>query len=121
MFVGLHVMLAHATGYDALAITDDEGKSFMGAAQNVLRHYSVETTQKTLDWIAFGGVAAGIYAPRIAAIMVERGKRGGPAPVLKLHRGGKANGAPAPEPHDIFGMGGADVHGGEPYDGDGAA
>jgi hypothetical protein len=72
MFVGLHVLLAERTNVPQLAITEDEGKSFMSAAQNVMRHYSVETTQKTLDWIAFAGVSAGIYMPRLAAIGIER-------------------------------------------------
>lgn len=68
MFVGLHVMLAGATGVEELAITDDEGASFMAAAGKVARHYSVTTTQKTMDWIAFFGVAAAIYAPRVVAL-----------------------------------------------------
>lgn len=72
MFVGMHVLLAHRTNTPELAITEDEGKSFMGAAQNVLRHYSVQSTQKTLDWIAFAGCAMAIYAPRVVAIQVRK-------------------------------------------------
>lgn len=75
MFVGLHALLADRTNVPQIAITEDEGARFMGAAQNVLRHYSVETTQKTLDWIAFAGVGAGIYMPRLAAIGIERRNR----------------------------------------------
>lgn len=74
MFVGLHVLLAERTNVPQLAISEQEGAQFLGAAQNVMRHYSVETTQKTLDWIAFAGVGAGIYFPRIAAIGIERRK-----------------------------------------------
>lgn len=75
MFVGLHALLADRTNVPQIAITEDEGKQFMTAAQNVMRHYSVETTQKTLDWIAFAGVGAGIYMPRLAAIGIERRNR----------------------------------------------
>ena len=76
MFVGLHVILADKTDTPELAITEDEGKAFMAAAQNVMRHYSVETTQKALDWTAFAGMAAGMYMPRIAAIgMRKRARR----------------------------------------------
>lgn len=75
MFVGLHVMLAERTETPELAITEDEGKAFMDAAQNVMRHYSVETTQKALDWTAFVGVAAGMYLPRVAAISMSRKAR----------------------------------------------
>lgn len=44
----------------------------MDAAQNVMRHYSVETTQKTLDWMAFIGVASTMYAPRLVAINLRK-------------------------------------------------
>lgn len=78
MFVGLHVMLAERTQTPELAITEDEGKAFMEAAQNVMRHYSVETTQKALDWTAFVGVAAGMYMPRIAAVGMRKRTGGKP-------------------------------------------
>lgn len=41
---------------------------FMQRAQNVLRHYSVQTTQKTMDIMAFVGVAAFLYVPRVVAL-----------------------------------------------------
>lgn len=78
MFVGLHVMLAERTQTPELAITEDEGKAFMEAAQNVMRHYSVETTQKALDWTAFIGCAAGMYMPRIAAVGMRKRASGKP-------------------------------------------
>jgi len=72
MFVGLHVLLAERTETPELVISEDEGKEFMAAVQNVMRHYSVETTQKTLDWIALFGTTSGMYVPRIAAIGMRR-------------------------------------------------
>ncbi len=72
MFVGLHVAIAGATKTPEFAISNEEGEQFMRSAQNVMRHYSVETTQKTLDWIAFGGVCAQIYAPRIVAVAAKK-------------------------------------------------
>jgi len=72
MFVGIHAMLAIQTNNPELMISDAEGKSFMNAAQNVMRHYSVETTQKTLDWIAFLGIGVGIYGTRVVAISNRR-------------------------------------------------
>lgn len=93
MFVGLHALLADRTETPELAITEEEGKAFMDAAQNVMRHYSVETTQKALDWTAFAGVAAGMYMPRVAAIGMR--KKAGRAPA-QARKAGKANGtAPA--------------------------
>jgi len=54
----------------------------MQAVQNVMRHYSVETTQKTLDWVALMGAASGMYVPRLAAISIRRKsvKRSAPRP-----------------------------------------
>lgn len=78
MFVGLHAALAMKIDAPELIISDEEGKQFMKAAQNVMRHYSVEATQVTLDWIAFMGCAAGIYAPRIAAVGMRRREQRGP-------------------------------------------
>ncbi len=72
MFVATHVLLAARTNVPELMMSPEEGKMFMDAAQNVLRHYSVETTQKTLDWIAFAGVAAQLYGTRAAAVMIRR-------------------------------------------------
>lgn len=68
MFVGVHMMMAARLNTPELAISADEGVAFMAAAQNVLRHYSVEATQKTLDWVAFGGIAGGMYLTRGVAI-----------------------------------------------------
>lgn len=68
MFVGLHAALAMASRTPEWEISDEEGVAFQKAAQSVLRHYSVETTQKTMDWIAFSGVTVGIYGTRLVAI-----------------------------------------------------
>jgi hypothetical protein len=72
MFVGLHAMLAMQTRTPELMITEQEGRDFTRAAQNVMRHYSVQTTQKTLDWIALGGVTVGMYGTRVYAISARR-------------------------------------------------
>ncbi len=72
LLVGVHALLAQVTETPEIAITEDEGKAFTKASQNVMRHYSVQTTQKTLDWIALFGVTASIYGPRIAAIGIRK-------------------------------------------------
>ena len=78
MFVGLHALLGERLDAPDLMITEAEGKEFMQSVQNVMRHYSVETTQKTLDWVALMGTASGMYVPRIAAMSMRRkaGRRG---------------------------------------------
>lgn len=95
MFVGLHALLADRTETPELAITEEEGKAFMDAAQNVMRHYSVETTQKVLDWTAFAGVAAGMYMPRVAAIGMRKRASKQSRPQAKPAPA-KPNGAAAP-------------------------
>lgn len=72
MFVGIHAVLAERTNTPELMISPDEGKQFMASAQNVMRHYSVQSTQKTMDWIAFGGYASMMYGTRFAAISMRK-------------------------------------------------
>lgn len=112
MFVGIHALAAMQTNTPELAITNEEGSAFLKAAQDVARHYSVETTQKTLDWIAFAGVVVSMYGTRAFAIgarrRAERATRIGPGNVVPLHPvdpgshqagppPGPANGSPMPE------------------------
>lgn len=89
--MGLHILLAQNTGNPELAMSPEEGTQFLSAAQNVMRHYSVQSTQKTLDWIAFAGVSFGIYAPRLVAMRVrkseEKRQRQPAATVHQFHRG----------------------------------
>jgi len=68
MFVGLHVALATWTKTPELEITGDEGQNFMTRGADVMRHYSVQRTQKTIDWLAFYGAIATLYVPRYIAI-----------------------------------------------------
>lgn len=97
MFVGVHALLAMRTNTPEIEIAPEEGAEFMKRAQAVMRHYSVETTQKTLDWIAFMGVSASIYAPRVMAIAVrQRGQRGS-ATVMEFRRPGPRPVEPAAE------------------------
>lgn len=60
------------TAVPELAIDMDDGKKLTDAAQNVLRHYSVETTQKTLDWVSFAGAVGMVYGTRFGAYMLRR-------------------------------------------------
>jgi hypothetical protein len=99
MFVGVHALMGQLIAPE-LAITDDEGKAFMDAAKNVMRHYSVRTTQKTVDWIAFIGTTVGIYGTRAIAINIrvreEKAQKRGeqPRPIEQ-----PLNTAPIPKPN----------------------
>ena len=73
--MGLHAALAMRM-HPAMAITDAEAKSFLEAAQKVLRHYPVQASQKMLDWSAFAFCAFGMYAPRLYMAFADRPPRG---------------------------------------------
>lgn len=77
MFVGIHTMLAMQLNTPELVVDETEADQFLKAAQNVARHYSVETTQKALDWIVFCGACASVYGTRAVAISVRRRAEGG--------------------------------------------
>lgn len=77
MLAGTMALLAMRTEMPELAITQDEERQFLMRAQNVLRHYSVTTTQKTLDWTAFIGCTLGMAGTRAFAIrqrLIEEGR-----------------------------------------------
>lgn len=61
----------------------------MKSAQNVMRHYSVESSQKTIDWLAFGGTCCMIYGTRFGAYMLrkrEEAKEAGPRPPATIYQ-----------------------------------
>jgi hypothetical protein len=76
------VLLAGWAETPELAITDDEGAKFLAAAQNVMRHYSVKSTQKTLDWITFAGISAQIYGQRFMALSIRLRLEQNPRPPM---------------------------------------
>jgi hypothetical protein len=78
MFVGIHLLLAKNLGIDELAIEPDEGKQIMTAAQNVMKHYDVQTTQKTLDWIALFFAVGTVYGTRAIVIANKCHKKKAP-------------------------------------------
>jgi len=104
IFVGAHVQLAQATHTPEIAIEFEEGDEFLKRAQAVMSHYSIETTQKTIDWLAFWGVASMMYGTRAIAIRnrhrderAQRGEQPRGQVIRPLRFRSKANGeAPAP-------------------------
>jgi hypothetical protein len=76
----LHAQIAHLTSNPELAISEADGHAFLGAAQNVLRHYPLTASQKALDWAAFAFTASFIYVPRFAAVQKRSHEQTPPAP-----------------------------------------
>lgn len=100
MFVGAHVLLADRTGVEELAISMDEGTAFVCAAQKVMRHYAVETTQKTMDWLSFMGTTSMIYIPRFIAYKNRKSLTTGTEPPGMGHNGGPPLSVSTPGPQD---------------------
>lgn len=109
VFVGAHVIIAERYEVPELVMDMSEGQQLADAVQNVLRHYSIETTQKAIDWAALIGTSCMIYGSRFGAYMLRRAaeKRSGiiippnmpmrPAPEAKTNGSGHAP-APAQQP-----------------------
>lgn len=116
MFVGLHVLMAERTQTPELMMSMEEGEAFMKSVQNVMRHYSVQTTQKTLDWIALFGTASSMYAPRFVGYNMRRRieRAGGSvrraAPPVQ-QRGEPAKPGPAPDAAQASVIIQPDIHG----------
>lgn len=72
VIVGLTAAVAQWRDVPEIEIDESEAKELMSATQNVLRHYSIETTQKGADYIALVGVVAMIAGTRISAYNLRR-------------------------------------------------
>ena len=71
MLIGISTMLAIRTGMEEFQVGEDEMSAWLGSAQKVARHYSIETTQRTLDWIAFVGISGQVFGTRAVAIAMK--------------------------------------------------
>jgi hypothetical protein len=100
LFAGLHVLLADRTGTPELALSPDEATLILARASAVLSHYSVETTQKTLDWISFVGALGTVYVPRVVAISLRQRHADAVRPTPQ------APAPPSPDPHTANGAAG---------------
>lgn len=70
--VGMHMIAAKLLNAPELMIGPDEAKNLAKAIQNIMKHYSINVSPKTIAMMQFMGVAAAIYAPR--AIMIANRK-----------------------------------------------
>lgn len=71
ILVGLTETIAQWRDVPEIGIDPAEATELMRATQNVLRHYSVETTQKGADFIALFGVFSMIVGTRIGAYNIR--------------------------------------------------
>jgi hypothetical protein len=76
----MHVQLARIADCPELAMSEGDARTLMASAQNVLRHYSIQATQRAVDWITFGSVAMFMYVPRAVALVQRRQRSNAPPP-----------------------------------------
>lgn len=76
----MHVQLARIADCPELAMSEGDARTLMASAQNVLRHYSIQATQRAVDWITFGSVAMFMYVPRAVALVQRRQQGNAPPP-----------------------------------------
>jgi hypothetical protein len=90
----MHLQLARLADAPELAISESDGKAFLTAVQNVMRHYPVTASQKTIDWAALVFAASFIYLPRAAAMKARKSRPPPPPepPSFHFHQ-------PAPNGH----------------------
>ena len=66
--VAVYMGLARLSKCPEWEITQEEAENFRKKAENVARHYSVEATQKSLDWAAFAMVFGMMNVTRLLVI-----------------------------------------------------
>jgi len=69
--VGIHVMLAAATGTPELAIQESEGKELSSAIGDLVAQYEWAIDPRMVAWANLIGVCSAIYVPRALAIRMR--------------------------------------------------
>lgn len=72
--MGMHLIAAKLLRAPELIIGPDEAKNLAKAVQNLMKHYSINVSPKTVALMQLAGVAAAVYAPRAIMIANRKGK-----------------------------------------------
>lgn len=75
LYIGLHAKLAALAEEPGYAVTEAQGKAFLGTAQNAARHFNIPATQKAIDIASFVFCAGAIYGP-MAGLAIRNARRG---------------------------------------------
>lgn len=69
LLLSIHLGLASVTGQPAFALEQSEARKLAEAGVEVAKHYDIAVlSPRTMAWINFGLIAAGIYGPRVMAM-----------------------------------------------------
>lgn len=68
----LHAMVAAATGFDKLALNNEEANSLAKAVNNVQQFYPTHISAKSLAWTNLFMVAGTVYGSRAVAIWADQ-------------------------------------------------
>lgn len=103
LFVGFHVIASERFDVPELSMTMEEGTQLQVSVEKVLRHYSIETTQKTIDWTIFFGTIGTLYGTRFGSYMIRKREERmpqtlRPTPVQRPNTNGDARPKPQQSP-----------------------
>lgn len=73
MFVVVHATLAALVNVRELELSEDEARKLSDASKEVLKHYPLGVSDKTIAWVNLAVIAGGVYGTRIMAYNVRRG------------------------------------------------
>lgn len=62
------MLAASVFGASELALTEDQAAVYAVAAQDVLSHYDVGATAKTIAWVNLVGIMVGVYGTKMSEI-----------------------------------------------------
>jgi hypothetical protein len=85
------------TGVREFALDPDESAQFADAAKEVMRHYPIGLSEKTLAWINLAIVGGGIYGTRFMAYNLRKSAER-KARIVNLSPAGSGAPGPAPGP-----------------------
>jgi hypothetical protein len=68
-----HATLAAFVNVREFALEDEEARKLSEAAKDVMRHYPIGFSEKTLAWVNLGVVGCGVYGTRFMAYQMRKG------------------------------------------------
>jgi hypothetical protein len=108
VILAAHSVLATLTTVRELELTEEEARKLADASKEVLRHYPLGLSDKTLAWVNLSLVGANVYGPRAMAWGIRRaGER---RPKMQAPASGPSGPAAAPvKPRPVNGQPGLDL------------
>lgn len=95
ILLSIHAMLAGMLKTPELELDPSEAKLLGDAAENVMKHYDVTASAKTIAWVNLAMICGQVYGPRIFAMQMRKRPV---ASVHPLHSSGQVINPQGPKP-----------------------